>query len=86
MKKGMMKVASVVMSVTVAMSTLGLGGTTATAAGLPTTDGHDKYVDKAVFDVIEVILLEQKELESPLFDKTKRKQQYYQSTSSSVGV
>ncbi len=55
-----MKVASVVMSVTVAMSTLGLGGTTATAAGLPTTDGHDKYVDKAVFDVIEVILLEQK--------------------------
>ncbi len=71
MKKGMMKVASVVMSVTVAMSTLGLGGTTATAAGLPTTDGHDKYVDKAVFDVIGSDTFGTKELESPLFDKTK---------------
>ncbi len=71
MKKGMMKVASVVMSVTVAMSTLGLGGTTATAAGLPTTDGHDKYVDKAVFDVIGSDTFGTKPLDNPLFDKTK---------------
>ena len=66
-----MRVASVVMSVTVAMSTFGLGGTTATAAGLPTTDGHDKYVNKAVFDVIGSDTFGTKPLDSPLFDKTK---------------
>lgn len=71
MKRGMMRIASVVMSVTVAMSTFGLGGTTATAAGLPTTDGHDKYVDKAVFDVIGSDTFGTKPLDNPLFDKTK---------------
>jgi len=71
MKRGMMRIASVVMSVTVAMSTFGLGGTTATAAGLPTTDGHDKYVDKAVFDVIGSETFGTKPLDNPLFDKTK---------------
>ena len=41
------------------------------AAGLPTTDGHDKYVNKNVFDVISSDSFGTKELESPLFDKTK---------------
>ena len=67
----MMRVASVVMSVTVAMSTFGLGGTTATAAGLPTTEGHDKYVNKTAFDVIGSDSFGTKPLDNPLFDKTK---------------
>ena len=43
---------------------------TAGAAGLPTTQGHDKYVNKNVFDVISSDTFGTKELESPLFDKT----------------
>lgn len=41
------------------------------ASGLPTTQGHDKYVNKNVFDVISSDTFGTKELESPLFDKTK---------------
>lgn len=40
------------------------------ASGLPTTQGHDKYVNKNVFDVISSDTFGTKELESPLFDKT----------------
>ena len=43
---------------------------TAGAAGLPTTQGHDKYVNKNVFDVISSDTFGTKELESPLFDNT----------------
>lgn len=41
------------------------------ASGLPTTQGHDKYVNKNVFDVISSDTFGTKALESPLFDKTK---------------
>ena len=50
---------------------MNFAGVTTGAAGLPTTDGHDKYVNKNVFDVISSDTFGTKELESPLFDKTK---------------
>ena len=39
------------------------------AAGMPGTEGHDKYVDKKVFDVISDDTFGTKDLDSPLFDK-----------------
>lgn len=45
-------------------------GLSANAAGLPTTDGHNKYVNSEVFNVISDDSFGTKELESPLFDKT----------------
>ena len=45
-------------------------GLSANAAGLPTTDGHNKYVNSEVFNVISDDSFGTKELENPLFDKT----------------
>lgn len=45
-------------------------GLSANAAGLPTTDGHNKYVNSGVFNVISDDSFGTKELENPLFDKT----------------
>lgn len=52
------------------VGSFGMSGYTANAAGLPTTQGHDKYVDKDVFSVISSDTFGTKELESPLFDKS----------------
>ena len=45
-------------------------GLSVNAAGLPTTDGHNKYVNSEVFNVISDDSFGTKELENPLFDKT----------------
>lgn len=41
------------------------------AAKMPGTEGHDKYVDGKVFDVISSDTFGTKDLDSPLFDKTR---------------
>ena len=64
------KAAALGMAALMAAGSLSVTGT-AMAAGLPTTQGHDKYVNKNVFDVIASDTFGTKELESPLFDKTK---------------
>lgn len=71
---GMRKIKkAVVVGLAVAMtvSTMNFSGLTVNAAGLPTTDGHDKYVDSNVFNVITSDDFGTKELDNPLFDKTK---------------
>lgn len=67
------KVVAVGMSVALTVGSIGMGES-AWAAGLPTTEGHDKYVNKNVFSVIGSDTFGTKDLESPLFDKTKGSQ------------
>lgn len=55
------------------LSSVNFSGFTVNAA-LPTTDGHDKYVNKAAFDVIGSKDFGSKDLDGPLFDKTKGSQ------------
>ena len=65
------KAAALGLAALMAVGSVNFAGVTTGAAGLPTTDGHDKYVNKNVFDVISSDTFGTKELESPLFDKTK---------------
>lgn len=65
------KVTAVGMAVALTVGSLTMSGFKSQAAGLPTTDGHDKYVNSAVFDVISSDTFGTKELDEPLFDKTK---------------
>ena len=65
------KAAALGLAALMAVGSVNFAGITTGAAGLPTTDGHDKYVNKNVFDVISSDTFGTKELESPLFDKTK---------------
>mgnify|MGYP000738838767 FL=1 len=65
------KAAALGLAALMAVGSVNFAGITTGAAGLPTTDGHDKYVNKNVFDVISSDSFGTKELESPLFDKTK---------------
>ena len=65
------KAAALGLAALMAVGSVNFAGVTTGAAGLPTTDGHDKYVNKNVFDVISSDSFGTKELESPLFDKTK---------------
>ena len=64
------KAAALGLAALMAVGSVNFAGVTTGAAGLPTTDGHDKYVNKNVFDVISSDTFGTKELESPLFDKT----------------
>ena len=65
------KAAALGLAALMAVGSVNFAGVTTGAAGLPTTDGHDKYVNKNVFDVISSDTFGTKELESPLFDKTR---------------
>lgn len=65
------KVTAVGMAVALTVGSLTIPGFKPQAAGLPTTDGHDKYVDAAVFDVINSDTFGTKELDEPLFDMTR---------------
>lgn len=60
------------MAAVLTLGSMGLSGgyVTANASGLPTTDGHNKYVNSEVFSVIGSSDFGSKPLESPLFDKT----------------
>lgn len=64
------------MAAVLTLGSMGLSGgyVTANASGLPTTDGHNKYVNSEVFSVIGSSDFGSKPLESPLFDKTTGKQ------------
>ncbi len=53
------------------VSAVSLSCLPARAGGIPTTDGHNKYVDSDVFKVISSDTFGTKELDNPLFDKTK---------------
>lgn len=64
------KAAALGLTVCLAVGSISFSGITSGAAGLPTTDGHDKYVNSRVFDVISSDTFGTQELESPLFDKT----------------
>ncbi|MBO5459612.1 MAG: hypothetical protein J5981_05120, partial [Lachnospira sp.] len=65
------KAIAVGLTAVMAVGSVNLSCLTAKAAGLPTTDGHDKYVNADVFKVISDESFGTKELENPLFDKTK---------------
>ncbi|MDO5402752.1 MAG: hypothetical protein Q4F11_04875, partial [Eubacteriales bacterium] len=64
------KVMAVGMSVALTVGSLTLTGFSANAAGLPTTEGHNKYVNSDVFSVIGSDTFGTQQLEKPLFDKT----------------
>ena len=63
------KAAALGLTVCLAVGSISFSGITSDAAGLPTTDGHDKYVNSEIFDVISSDTFGTQELESPLFDK-----------------
>ena len=65
------KAVAVGLAAAMTLSSAGLQGLTVMAGGLPITQGHDKYVDSNVFNVIADDSFGTTELESPLFDKTK---------------
>jgi exo-poly-alpha-galacturonosidase len=65
------RVAAVGLTVALTVGTMNLTGLTAGASGMPTTDGHDKYVNQKVFQTINSSTFGTEELTSPLFDKTK---------------
>ena len=46
------KAAALGLTVCLAVGSISFSGITSDAAGLPTTDGHDKYVNSEIFDVI----------------------------------
>ena len=73
MKKGFKKAAAAGLTAIMLLSSVNFSGFTVNAA-LPTTDGHDKYVNKAAFDVIGSKDFGSKDLDGPLFDKTKGSQ------------
>ena len=51
------KAAALGLAALMAVGSVNFAGVTTGAAGLPTTDGHDKYVNKNVFDVRSVMRL-----------------------------
>ena len=57
------KAAALGLAALMAVGSVNFAGITTGAAGLPTTDGHDKYVNKNVFDVISSDSFGTKELE-----------------------
>lgn len=61
------RVVAMGLSVAMTVGTLSFAGY---AAGLPTTDGHDKYIDKKVFNVISSEDFGKEDLSAPLFDKS----------------
>lgn len=68
--RGLRKAIAVGLTAAMTVGSISFSGLSASAAGLPTTDGHDKYVNKKVFDVISSDDFGTKELANPLFDKT----------------
>lgn len=70
MRRSLKKVMAVGLTAAMTVGSISFQGLSVNAAGLPTTDGHNKYVNSEVFNVISDDSFGTKELESPLFDKT----------------
>ena len=69
--KKLKKTVAIGLTTAMVVCTMNLSCLTAGAAGLPTTEGHNKYVNSNVFSVIGSDDFGTKKLENPLFDKTK---------------
>ena len=70
MRRSLKKMMAVGLTAAMTVGSISFQGLSVNAAGLPTTDGHNKYVNSEVFNVISDDSFGTKELENPLFDKT----------------